>query len=190
MKTTGNIAFIAALLLISFSDVIGQEEERVKVGDRVRVTAPDVSKLKLDREGNVILSAVVGTVVTFEADTLVLKAEGQATPLTVPLVSLKKLEVSRGRKSHWLTGLGIGAIVGTFLAGIAANDSKGFESQTFGTYFLEYSAVGVPVFGGIGAGIGALIKTERWREVPLEKVSMNIMPNSHGGFLFSISLTY
>jgi hypothetical protein len=162
VKTTGNIAFITTLLLISFIDVIGQEEEGVKVGDRVRVTSYyRLAERNLGPLKSGALARTVGTVVTFEADTVVLKTEGQATPFTVPLALLKKLEVSRGpKKSRALAGAGIGFLLGFV---IGSSTDCGYDCPPAQTGLI-LGGIGAPLGTLSGAAIGA---GERWEEVPL-----------------------
>lgn len=66
----------------------------------------------------------------------------------------------RGRNA--LIGLGIGAVTGLGIGAAADNDCS--KTSFFCTGNMG-KAIGTPLFGGLGAGIGALIPTGGWREV-------------------------
>src|SRR3989304_3198760 len=78
----------------------------VTVGQRVRVTAPDAQ-----------IRNRAGELVALDAKALTLGRNGMKW--TIPREQLTRLEVTRGRKGHWLTGLLIGAGAG-FLGGMIA----------------------------------------------------------------------
>ncbi len=164
MKTISIISIVTAFILTSFTDLVAQEEMVIEPGDRVRVT---------------VSSKIVGTVVTFVADTLVLKLEGQST-WAVPLASMKKLEVSRGRKSNVGKGAGRGFLIGAALGvTVGALTGGGFGDCDFthdtdsGGCSAQFALVGGLAFGLLGAGIGAIAgganPGEEWQEVPVEK---------------------
>lgn len=66
----------------------------------------------------------------------------------------------RGRNA--LIGLGIGAATGLGIGAAADNDCS--KTSFFCTGNMG-KAIGTPLFGALGAGIGALIPTGGWREV-------------------------
>ena len=43
---------------------------------------------------------------------------------------------------------------------------------------------------GVGAVIGWAIKTERWEEVPLDRLQLNMVPLRDGGFALGVSVTF
>ncbi len=95
--------------------------------------------------------------------------------LLVPVASINRLEGSRGRKSNWAEGAGIGLLVGAAtgaIIGLASDtDSGGFAPCCTAE---TLAAVGALVFGGVGGVIGLIIgastTTERWVEVPLDRL--------------------
>jgi hypothetical protein len=107
-------------------------------------------------------------VTELQSDTLVLLSEGGGSTIPIPTSDLEQIAVSQGRKSHAIFGLLVGAGVGlASAAGLAiwacnADDDGCTSGQVVGGV-LALSAIG----GGLGAGIGALIKTERWREASI-----------------------
>ena len=76
-----------------------------------------------------------------------------------------KLEVSRGTRRNTLKGLVAGALAwGAIVGAVAAFDT------------LDESGVGEPLFiGGMlaaGAGVGSLVRTERWERLPVGGVAV------------------
>jgi len=142
------------LSVLPVSVIAAQEQSRILPGARVRVTTPDLPRGQL-----------LGAVTRIDADTLVVGS----TP--VALRSLMRLEVSTGRRSHWATGLGIGFLAGAGLGailGAAVGDPYGeictpTQCALAGAGIL--GLVGMPV----GAVVGAMIRTERWQEVPPDR---------------------
>ena len=93
-------------------------------GERVRIKAPSVSKHRL-----------IGTAVTVDADTLMLRSDKPAaTPLAISLASVTKLEVSQGRKSN----TGKGAVIG-LLVGVGAGFPLGYAVGPFEGDDYNYS---------------------------------------------------
>lgn len=108
---------------------------------------------------------VSGVLVAVDDKVLALAPEG-AVPLKVPVESILRVKVGAGKKRHWLRGLGIGVVAG-LLSGLAFRvdpDDCGDRTTNFCSRG-EAIAGGALGFGALGAGIGALVKTERW--IPL-----------------------
>lgn len=132
----------------------------VAVGSRVRLRSTAVQ------------ARPRGLVVALDESALTLATEGG--PLKIPLNSITALETSLGRKGNAIKGLAIGAVSGVligFTAPVDPNDC-GYEPGTTrkNANFCSRGAAllgGVLVGGGMGAGIGALVKSERWAPVTL-----------------------
>ncbi len=172
----------AVFLLAEPSTARSQQVSPVSPGDRVRVNAPMVSS-----------DPLVGSLVELTADTCVVTPEYAATAVRYPMVSITEFEVSQGLRSNTLRGLGIGfaagATLGIVWGLIEGDDPEGLLSFTAG----EKAALGAVVFGGIGgivgAVAGALTKTERWREVPLDQLGVTLAPQSGGGLSVGLRIT-
>jgi hypothetical protein len=128
--------------------VVGLADERqdaspgaIQVGSRVRLRSTAVA------------GRPVGLVVAID-DRLLTLAEDKRVPTQVPVASITSLQVGLGKKRNTLKGLLIGAALGALL--YAVDDQR----EESGGLLL----VGGPLFG---AGIGALVKTDRWQSVPL-----------------------
>jgi hypothetical protein len=115
----------------------------------------------------------VGVLEGATPDELVLRTEAAASAVQVRRSDVVRLEVSRGTRRNTLKGLMGGAIAWGAIVGLVA---------AFDT--LDESGVGEPLFvGGLlaaGAGVGSLVKTERWERVPANGVSVGIGPSPRG----------
>ena len=148
-----------------------------EAGERVRVTAPD---LDVHRH--------TGLLVSVQRDSLTVDT------LTVARASITRLEVQRGRKTNARTGAWIGAL-SLGLAGVGLG--IGVCVQRIECEGDEWSAV-IGVLGGVGAlgggliglGVGALIKTERWEEVPLDRLRVSFAPQRAGRFGLGLSVRF
>jgi hypothetical protein len=169
MRTVG---LLALLLLTPLAGAAAQDVP-LQPGRRVRVTVPS--------------AAVSGQQATFQrvsGDTLVLSSASYAVN------DVTRLDVSTGRHGHPWTGMLIGLLGGAAAgAGIAA---AAYDSNE------DFYALVVLVGAGIGAGsgllvgavAGALIKTERWEEISLDRVLVSLMPTHEGRLAIRLSMTF
>ena len=158
--------------------------------DRIaRATTPQTRRPDTRRGAHVVTRALVGTVVAFEADSLMVQRGTDTWRLS--LASLTRLEMSQGRRSHAGLGAGIGLLVG---AGVGAVIGSGCD-LTVVPVSSEAGciAVGVALVGGAGALLGAVIgshtRTERWAEVPLDHLRISFMPRRSGRVQFTASIS-
>jgi hypothetical protein len=175
---------LCVLVLISLTvaplvTIASQELPPVKPGDRVRATAPTLS-----------LSPFVGTVVAFQADSLMVQRD--TGTWRVSLASLTRLDVSQGRRSHAGLGAGIGLLVG---AGVGAAIGSGCHAVVVPVSSEGGCiAVGAAVFGGagalIGAVTGALARTERWAEVPRDRLRVSLTSDRAGALRLGATLRF
>ena len=141
---------------------------------RVRISAPDVSPHRL-----------VGEVSSLGGDTLTLMLDETEALEPVPLVSVERIEVSRGfvRGNAILTlaGGGIGAGVGIAVAANATSEDCVGDLCDLN----QLAWLAVPAFMGIGAFVGWLagvpfFETERWKEMPLDQLRVSFVPQPDG----------
>lgn len=148
----------SSLLLGVIAQLLGiprpSQAQSLRPGDRVRVVRP------ADLGG-----PLTGQLVRSTMDSVWLRRAGEADAIGVGLGSGVRLDRSLGRRSRAGTGALIGAAVGTgvtllFLSGFCGGDTlcNGDEQVRAALIF------GLPSLA-IGAGIGALIKVERWSPV-------------------------
>ncbi len=123
------------------------------VGTRVRVLSTAVQ------------TRLRGVVVAVDETVLTLVPDG-GLPLKIPLRSVTGMDVSLGQKSNWLKGLGIGVLSGVALGFAFPVDRQdcGPEAPNFCSRG-EAIAGSTIVFGALGAGIGAFIKSDRWAPI-------------------------
>jgi len=142
-------------------------EAAVPPGSRIRVTANSAR-----------YAPQLGVLQAWQPESLVLDRPG-LEPLTVALPDVIKLEISRGKKGHWLTGTLVGTAVGIGAGLIIANASSvtgespndpltGFAAAV-SEQGMDMSIVLVSTVAGAGLGalVGSLIRTESWEEIPM-----------------------
>lgn len=138
---------------------------------------------------------------TFEQavpDSLILGVGKSGTErLALPLSSVLRLEARTGRRSHAITGLLMGSLIG-FAGGAAAGNalctSSGglFESDCADAPVPELvgGAMGGLVLGGMGALIGWAIRTDRWEEVPLQSLRVGLTSRPGGSIEAGLSMRF
>lgn len=140
----------AGLLTLMARDAAGQATPLPGTGTRVRFMETPAS-------GHRITGAVVGS----EGDTVSIASDAGGV-LLVPASSFSHYEISRGTRSNFGRGLGLGALVGTVggvVVGLAAADEDSWVCST------SCSAVaGGVVFGALGAVAGGIIGASSHRE--------------------------
>lgn len=166
------VAFLALLCAVALAPGAQAQEPPVPLGTRVRVTYergpatdPRAWRPLFVAEGR--LTGWDGTAIGIDA------GDGDRR---IPLAGTTKLEQSRGRKGHALTGALIGAAAGaaaTVGLLIASRDDSEFTTGMA----LAMGGVAFVLPGvGIGAGIGAAVRTDRWETVPLPERPGSIRP--------------
>lgn len=163
----GVVRSSASILLAGLLALLVRGEcgaQPVRVGERIRVTAPPV-----------LPSPQSGTLAFIAADTLVLESAGMdlgsvrslPTRWVVPRDLITDLERSLGRQQGrgtkgLLIGAGIG-LVGSFLA-ISSGDFNACRGSGDYGEFCAYIVAGATVGSGlIGLAIGALSASEQWQ---------------------------
>ena len=156
-----------------------RQEQPLAPGDRLRVSVSEAQGKRF----------FVGSLVALDAYTLKIwinrcewdLARFLENQVALPLAFVTKVEVSRGKKSNSLIGAGIGALVGAgtgAIIGFSDGDDPPLFSEEPFPFSAEQKAAILALMGGaigaiIGAIIGANVESERWEEMPLEKVPMS-----------------
>jgi hypothetical protein len=124
-----------------------------------------------------------------------------ANQLRLPMSHVTRFELKTGSKRQWLRGLIVGVAAGVALGSAIEVDPVAC------TYDNNYEcsrgaalALGGATFGAIGAGVGALVKTERWTPVALDAlappparvsgVKPRIRALPHGGIGLAVALGF
>jgi hypothetical protein len=153
--------------------VSAQQPPQLKPGQRVLVTAPSAG-----------LTGAIATVEALSVHDITLRRErlghgGTDTLQMVPLDSVRYLQVSR-RHGH----AGIGALIGFAVGAIGGVIEVARENAQARTNFLKFSPIVGALFGlpgaGIGAIVGALVRTEEWVPVDLHRLRLGLVPQSGG----------
>ncbi len=175
-------AVLAASLFIPHAALSAQERPPIAPGMRVRI-----STLPLTSEPQWF----VGTVAALTPEQIVIDPLN-ADRLAIPREHVTRLDVHRGRKGRALLGAGIGFLVGVgWTVALVTSPSicNAEEQCDAGDY-----AKAIAILGGTGAGLGALvgllIRTDRWEEVPLNRLRVSLAPQRVGRFALGASLSF
>ncbi len=160
---------VLLLLLIPLSFTSLAAQDTLSAGDKVRLST-------VQQRG------VVGYWVSLDDNQLTLRSETHHSSLVLPLASLTKLEVSQGITSHTGLGAGIGFVIGTVVGGalvIGVCTDEFLGPCTIGQVAAGLAITILPPTA-LGALIGSAIRTEQWKEVPLDRIRVSLTPRGHG----------
>jgi hypothetical protein len=171
--------------------LMAQEMPQLRPDARVRITAPMVAA-----------NPIVGTVVSVDARNLVLRRTDRNWLSQVPLVSIKRLEVSQGRQSSGkraLKGAGLGMLCGGavgMLTGILAAAS--YDNHDSGDIGLPSNKLFVLIFSpSLGAGVGLIggtiwgaLPRERWSAVSMPSIRQGLGPGQSGPFMLAMTVRF
>ncbi len=185
----------------------------VRPGEQVRVTHPPICPADTICVGPSPRQRSVGTFLAWKADSLVVQSNGDT--LSVPVNLVTRLDVSRGRKSFGagrggiiggLVGAASGAIIGAasyeepeepqpcvprdFLDCLLRGPRGDRISRTAADAAVQWAVVGAVVGYAIGRLLGSAIKTERWEEVPLDRLRVNLGPQRDGRYGLGASVGF
>ncbi len=185
MKFRSAVWFLVAFFAASaaWSEEPGAAFSSLAQGERVRLRLSSGKKLR-------------GTLETASPVAIVLRPKDPAqAPLRLVPADLERLEVARGRRSHWREGGLIGFVPGAlffgFAGGVLACDDQGSDCQGAEPTVLIAGLVGGAATAGVGALVGLAIKTDRWVEVDGSgpNVSLGVAP-TRGGLRAGVSLRF
>jgi len=161
------LVILAVLFLAPLADAVTQEQPPpLEPGARVRVTVPSRD-----------LTKHVESFRQLRADTLVLES------MWLPLSDVTRLDLYAGRQSHTLAGAGIGFLVGAGIGAIVVASAGDLDNcDPFSATECALILGGIPAGVGllIGTVAGALSKTDKWEEVPLDRLQVSIVPTRNG----------
>ena len=142
---------------------------------------------------------LTGKVLEIDGAALVL-ARGRAGVLRVPLASLDRLEVARGRRHRAGMGAAIGFVPGALFAGTVAWYISCTEQVRCGPVgpILVGGLLGGAATGALGALAGLAIRSDRWQAIPLGEsaagrkatVGIGLSPVSGRGFQVGLSVGF
>ena len=157
------LALALSLAPLAAAPAHAQLSDQVRSGARVRVWIPEPW---LQDGGPWKRQQLRGTVAAVGQDTLHLTVPGTAGTIAVPRESIRRLDVSRGRPSRVASAFerGIGfAIVGAVTTALRNHP----DNEEWPNYESDWRAAGQGAIYGaaLGAAIGLIFPTERWRRV-------------------------
>lgn len=149
-------------------------------GTRVRVVAADSGRFT---------GTITGTLVRIGDGSLTILGK-DGSSLALPAESVTRIEVSEGVQRKTRKGMFIGAAAGIVLGLAAYEAAKEDDAYGCGLSYaykkctrgdqVKFAAMGAAFYGGVGAWFGHRKKTERWRDAPLDRVSVRVTPQDKG----------
>lgn len=162
-------------LLVAATPLAAQPTPTLEPGARVRVTV-----------GGAQPRVQVGVHQLVSDSALVLQSDSAS--FSIPLDLVTRVEVSRGRESHWLAGAAVGFVVGLVVVrsilhseggsggSTAMCDQERNQDSMSSGECHAITVAGVAAATGLGAGIGGLIMTDLWQDVPVERLRPTMAP--------------
>lgn len=151
---------IAALLLVAAAPVLAVDSriQGLAIGTHVRLHSDTVA------------ARVEGVVVQADHDAITVSVGER--PVRIPVSSLDRVEISLGRRGNTRKGLIAGALLGILvgLGSEVADEARGVRCTLYSDVACsrrEAVVTGMAVMGGLGAGVGALVRQERWAALDL-----------------------
>lgn len=115
---------------------------------------------------------IEGTFQSQHDDSLVVRFADSGSTRTVALRQVWQLQFSRGHHGHALTGLGIGALAGALVGGMAGSAAcEGDMIVSQGACVGITTMFGIPTGAVLGAIVGALVTSDRWEDAPIEALA-------------------
>jgi hypothetical protein len=144
-------------------------------GEPAPLTLPMGARVRL-QTGTAADPWVRGFLVSADAASVALMPEGApplgVSPLRLPSRSVTRLELHVGQKRHWLGGLLVG-LAGGLAIGLTEEVDPVRCEYDYATSCNRTEAVIVDTLigAGLGAGIGALFKSDRWIPVATDALA-------------------
>jgi hypothetical protein len=174
-------------LLLQFVSLSAQESQPLESGVLVRVTAPTRG-----------INIRVAKFSAIEDDELVVMTY---TTHRYPLSSIARLELHAGTKSAWLSGAKTGGVIGGLslltaafmfcgsMVDVSPFGKSGGDCESYGAVGL-IGLMGAAGGALVGSGIGLLLKTDRWEEVPLDRLRVSYAPQRKGRMALRLTVRF
>jgi hypothetical protein len=193
-KKAAKLALLVALALLPLvasaedgSLVPGRTKVRVTTGPEVRIDGFSITKsgtrgfavsedgrsVTLRLEGRMLRlprpeAEIVGTLESIDDAKLTLALENGALSIVIPRDAITKLETPAGRRGAAGAGAAVGGLLGGLLVLLACQPDEWGSCSWPEDAWPAAKAVGL--FGGVGALVGAAIRSEKWAVVPVPNV--------------------
>lgn len=188
-----SVICVSLLSLTPLADLSAQE--LFVKGERLRVTAPTIAEKPIV---GLVRSSSPDSITLFvpsdarRAGRLAPESKAEGLEHSIPLSSVRRLEVYEGRSHSPVNGMGKGLLVGAGIGlaigiGAATEDSSwvcnGGECLFYGTLGGAFWGI---VFGGL---FGAALGQDHWDDVILVQPRIDMQPNGGGvGVAVSVGL--
>jgi hypothetical protein len=173
----------AAAIVLAFSSIGAAQDAAtpLRVGDRVRYRMG---------KGDPLITA---RVIEILGGSLLVEAEKGRGSIRLHESRLERLDVARGKRSHWrlgaIVGGGTGAAAGGFFGYVA-----GALDETQSIQPAEGLLVGAAIVGAagalVGAAIGSAFKTDRWEPQRRRQVALTLVPTRGRGLAGAVSVRF
>lgn len=175
--------FAAAVILFSvcFTATARGQVSPPGPGGRVRVTIPCLAEDQARPGRGTARCRLEGTIARMPADSITLDLKDST--ISYAWKDISRFEVSRGHRTHWLAGAGIGFVAGAGVTWLVTNaggstslcDRSANQDALSSTECLGLAVLGGVVGGGVGAIIGHAIRSERWQDFPLGPLQVGLV---------------
>jgi hypothetical protein len=185
------------LLATPLTGPMAQEMPQLRPDARVRITVPTVVANRIGDASSIMLRGIndttiwiIGNVVSWNTSSIALQGISDTAIVTVPLMSVHRIEVSEGRRvsvGRVVAATFIGLFAGAVIGGLIGHAAEGPFSGT-----AEMKALGGIVLGGFGGAlaggiIGARHRVERWEAMSLPGVRQGLGPGQSRPFMLSVT---
>jgi uncharacterized protein YcfJ len=154
-----SLVAVSVLALYASMPAAAADSAGIKAGTRVRVHYRDASTA-----GVVIVTGNIGS----SDNVSVTMVDAGSEAVKVPLASIARIDVSRGRHRHTRTGAIAGGAFGLVGGGVCLAAGCGGNGATL--------ARATVVWAGIGGLVGFLSQGEDWEDVPVANVRFGVAP--------------
>ena len=154
-----------------------REGQRVRVAYRCKVAHDHVIECRENRSPRLD----TGHLQSLDSDTLRIREAGSDAELAIPTVSIAELWVLEGRKGNFWNGAGIGLVAGALVGGIIGSKQEfcifDCSAPSGGSPLtLVGVIVGAPAGALLGGIVGSQIRSDRWRQLPVNHLGMTFDP--------------
>ncbi len=143
--------FVVIILAVVPATAFAQALVPLSPGTRVRLFAASY--------------AYEATFVEFRADSMVVQPDDWGRSIIVPLETVSRLDIRRGRR--WVQGAGVGALVGGALGGAASLLLNALSNNLDPSPAARMGVVSGSV---VGAAVGAVVAGHRWKEYGVQQL--------------------
>jgi hypothetical protein len=160
------IGVLGVLALVGPGLSVAQSRDVVPLGARMRVTTTASDSIHF------------GNLTSLDSVAVVLQGKAMRQPglpterplLTIPLASVRKLEISRGqtrRARRTIAGSVMGLVAGAFIGGVIMAKATECDCEDSGIGVLLGVPVGAAVGLLAGGGLGYAMAPHRWESLPI-----------------------